>query len=274
MPAPHRGCPALSGDWVASWAGRGLCLFASGGCRQGFGGCLCQAPRTPPPPCHAGKEAGGGRVVLDMDFVAGMRAAGAALPGACLHLLPAARGGQAGQRGSGRHAPKFSPSLLFLLLVKAEGWGKCYVGMRWGAMFWGSLVLPLLSLGLIRAGNGQVLAAQVLLAWDLRMLQGLGVVSSPQSCPFCHSSYLRGRRRAGSGVLGPRSQPPHISCSSCSRLSWGWTRPWCVPDPPPLSPQQGRSPGWRERVLPLPRLSSPRCHVCFPKLRPYEQPLD
>lgn len=199
---------------------------------------MCQAPRTPPPPRRAGKEAGGGRVVLDMDFVAGMRAAGAALPGACLHLLPAVRGGQAGQRGSGRRAPKFSPSLLFLLFGKAEWWGKCSVGMKWVAMFWGSLVLPLLSPGLIQAGNGQVLAVQVLLAWDLRMLQGLGVASSPQSCPFCHSSYLRGRRRAGSGVLGPCSQPPHISSSSRSRLSWGWTRPWCVPDPPPLSPSR------------------------------------
>lgn len=236
-----RHCPGIG--WPHGQGGDFACLPA-GGCRQGFGGCLCQALRTPPPPRRAGKEAGGGRVVLDMDFVAGMRAAGAALPGACLHLLPAARGGQAGERGSGRRAPKFSPSFLFFLLGKGEWRGKCYVGtVEGGDVFWGSPGLgvpcpPSLVTVPMQAGNGQVLAAQVLLAWDLRMLQGLGVVSSPQNCPFCHSSCLRGWRGLGPRCLAlAASPPPHISCSSRSRLSWGWTWPWCVPDTPPLSPQ-------------------------------------
>lgn len=52
---------------------------------------MCWVPHVPlPPPLLGGKKAGGGQLVLDMDFVVEMRAAGATLPGACLHLLPAA----------------------------------------------------------------------------------------------------------------------------------------------------------------------------------------
>lgn len=65
------------------------------------------------------EEAGAGQGVLDMDFVVGMRAAGAALPATartslCL-LLPVTPGGWAEERTSGCYTSKFSLSLLFLL---------------------------------------------------------------------------------------------------------------------------------------------------------------
>lgn len=174
-----------------------------------------------------------------MDFVVGMRAAGAALPGICPHLpalllVPPARD----TRWVGREEelwvlrPKIQPvpplSPLWQRWVPGETLWRC--GERFGdPPPWGSLTHqhPLVSPGPFQAG-GSSAGAACLRPGDAAGFGG--DILSPKLSPL--TNLLCGALEGGQGAW-PSQPAPGTSWCVHARLGRGWIRPQLVPDPPP-----------------------------------------